>query len=93
MAIDSSKILTISARDYLGVDKSIGRDYDVAGVHSVHAGDADDTFEDGLEGFCNMVPDGTEVVVDFRTSVSNPTREVISTVVFFSGTALVPKKY
>ena len=90
MAIDKSKVLTISAQAYVGHRVVVRDSYEFVGVHA-HC----DFAEHVMDSFCRKVPDNAEVVVDYRESIaSGRTRagevEGLS-VILMSGTALIPR--
>jgi len=90
------KILTISARDYCEMYGKNLSDYTCRGINEFTEGNisnrkiikhrffpeiVEETFEEGLISFLKSIPEGAEVVVDYRPSSY-----------MLSGTALIPKK-
>jgi len=63
MAIDIEKILTISASEYVEMSGRSLRDYEASGVHTSSINDIE-------KNFARLVPDGVEVVVGYRMSLS-----------------------
>jgi len=89
MYIDSDKILSMSAQEYVGPSKAVKDLYDVIGIHCENG---------NLKKFMEVVPKGTESVVNYRREIT--TQEVSfepSTNTYFRynhqyGVALIPKK-
>lgn len=84
MAIDSTKILTISLSDWIkvkGMVSLIG--YDVKGIH------ANGKLGSILDKFSEKVPKDAEVVVDYRCSLAGLTT---MSEAYASGTAIIPRR-
>lgn len=79
------KILTISAREYCEMHGKKLRDFKAVGVH--YRGYAPEHME--AESINDIVPRGTEVVVNYSASIS---RQGCNFAYFEHGTALIPKK-
>lgn len=86
MTIDTSKILTVSARDYVKSRGKILNNYDMHGIQiSRQSGN--------IENFLEKVPDNSEVVVDYTFRMQNISDNTIPKFLYTaSGTALIPKR-
>jgi hypothetical protein len=86
MAIDRSKILTISASEWFEMTGEDARHYEPRGVH------CEDVTRDISEGFASKVPSSAKVVVNYRHSSSSfGSSSSISPRTYASGTALIEK--
>ena len=83
MAIDTGKILTISAADYFEIIDQSPSNYTPVGVQAYG------NFSNIKEKFANEVPDRAEVVVKYNTTMG--TSPSYGLTVYATGTALIPK--
>jgi hypothetical protein len=83
MAIKLDKILTMSAKDYCEMQRKRLSDYKARGVHCYG----------GINSFKNSVPNETEVIVDYKFSITSAVEKgrSIENFEYASGTALIPK--
>jgi len=90
--MDSRKVLTISARDYVKSGSSKHANLELYDVFGVHVRDSD--ISGALSQLVKDAPEGTEAIVDLKVScaiTSADHRNDLASYVY-SGTALVPKK-
>ena len=89
-ALDSSKILTISARDFCEMNNKKLSDYVPVGVHFEGTGGPGSREETLLEFFQAQVPENAAFVVNYQLSVGGFT-DVRHRHYVAAGTALIPK--
>ena len=97
MTFPLDKILTMSAKDYVG-SSDVRDSYDVKGVHfnGLYSNDNIRSVEMSLDIFAKKVPKNAEIITDLKRIVSNsigdgkidPHKKLF---IQISGTALIPK--
>lgn len=93
MSVELSKILTVSARDYVDSQGKVMSNYEMVGVGiSEYAGNSGKFSVSPKEALANVVPEGTEVVVDYR-SLGFHNKYQDEDYCEANGTALIPRKF
>jgi len=93
MTFPLDKILTISAKDYVG-SSDVRDSYDVKGVHySLIITAGEKKIESAVLNFAEMVPGDAEIVVGYKNSTSAAGTGCGFKMYYIqiSGTALIPK--